>query len=263
MGRGFGIAAAVAHEVTREVAREAEALGYTSFWVNDTPGADGLAALAAAAEVTDRIRLGVGVVALDRRPPETVAADVVRLGLPQGRLWLGVGAGGDPKGLSRVRAGVEILHQHVSAPVIIGALGPRMSALAGEVSEGVLFNWQTPEFAVEAGQWVLDAATVADRPRPQLMAFIRCALLPQAGARLAEEAGRYGSFPKYAEHFARMGVDAGGTIIASDEPADLRAGMARHEAALDEAVVRAITADDTAASILELLRACAPTTGGL
>lgn len=262
MGRGFGIAAAVAHEVTRTVAREAEALGYTSFWVNDTPGADGLAALAAAAEVTDHIRLGVGVIALDRRPAETVAADVARLGLPQGRLWLGVGAGGDPKGLALVRAGVELLHQQVSAPVIVGALGPRMSALAGEVAEGVLFNWQTPPFAATSGEWVLEAATAASRPRPLLMAFVRCALLPQAGARLTEESGRYGSFPKYAAHFERMGVDARGTIVASADPAALRAGMAGHEAVLDEAVARAITASDDAESILELLRACAPSEGG-
>ncbi len=262
MGRGFGIAAAVAHDVTRQVAREAEQLGYTSFWVNDTPGGDGLAALAAAAEVTDRIRLGVGVIALDRRPPETVAADVARLGLPQERLWLGVGSGGDPKGLSRVRAGVELLHQQVSAPVIIGALGPRMSTLAGEVAEGVLFNWQTPEFASTSGQWVLDAAGAAGRPRPLLMAFVRCALLPQAEGRLTQESSRYASFPKYAAHFERMGVDARGTTISSTDPAELRAGMARHEAVLDEAVVRAITADDSAAAILELLRACAPSADG-
>lgn len=258
MGRGFGIAAAVAHDVTRVVAHEAEALGYTSFWVNDTPGADGLAALVAAAETTDRIRLGVGVVALDRRPPETVAEDVVRLGLPQERLWLGIGAGGDPKGLSRVRTGVERLHREVSAPVIVGALGPRMSALAGEVAEGVLFNWQTPAFAATSGQWVRDAADLAGRPHPLVMAFVRCALLPQAEARLAQESGRYGSFPKYAAHFERMGVDARGTTISSTDPAELRAGLSRHEEVLDEAVVRAITADDSAESILELLRACAP-----
>ncbi|MCO5176385.1 MAG: LLM class flavin-dependent oxidoreductase [Thermomicrobiales bacterium] len=262
MGRGFAIAAAVAHDVTRIVAREAEIHGYTSFWVNDTPGADGLAALAAAAEVTEHIRLGVGVVALDRRSPESIAEDVARLNLPQDRLWLGVGSGADRKGLSLVRNGVEVLHQSVTAPIIVGALGPKMSALAGEASEGVLFNWLTPSFAETAGTWVTDAAAEHGKPRPALIAFVRCALLPQAEARLEQESGRYGSYPKYAAHFQRMGVDARGTTVNSDRADVLQAGIAAHEAVLDEVVVRAITADDSAESILELLRACAPPAGG-
>src|SRR5439155_18306163 len=122
-------------------------LGYSSFWANDTPGADGLASLAAAAAVTTRIRLGVGVIALDRRPADDIADDVERLGVPQDRLWLGVGSGGDPRGLDLVRGGVERLHQRVSAQVIIAALGPNMCRLSGEVAEGVLYNWLTPEFA--------------------------------------------------------------------------------------------------------------------
>lgn len=262
MGRGFAIAAAVAHDVTRAVAREAEIHGYTSFWVNDTPGADGLAALAAAASVTERIRLGVGVVALDRRPAKSIAEDVVRLDLPQDRLWLGVGSGGDSKGLALVRSGVEELHGLISAPIIVGALGPKMSALAGEAAEGVLFNWLTPSFAETAGTWVTAAASERGRPRPALMAFVRCALLPQAEERLAQESGRYGSFPKYAAHFQRMGVDARGTTVNSDRADVLQAGIAAHEEVLDEVVVRAITADDSAESILELLRACAPPVGG-
>lgn len=262
MGRGFAIAAAVAHDVTRVVAREAEVHGYTSFWVNDTPGADGLAALAAAASETEHIRLGVGVVALDRRPPESIAEDIARLNLPQDRLWLGVGSGGDPKGLALVRHGVETLHQLVSAPIIVGALGPKMSALAGEAAEGVLFNWLTPNFAEKAGTWVTDAAARHGRPRPALMAFVRCALLPQAEERLAQESGRYGSFPKYAAHFQRMGVDARGTTINSDRLDVLQAGLAAHEEVLDEVVARSVTADDSAESILELLRVCAPPAGG-
>ncbi|HYI14380.1 MAG TPA: LLM class flavin-dependent oxidoreductase, partial [Thermomicrobiales bacterium] len=82
MGRGFGVAAAVSHNVIQEVAREAERLGYSSFWCNDTPGNDGLAGLAAAAAVTERIKLGVGVIPLDRRPPEIIARDLEALDVP-------------------------------------------------------------------------------------------------------------------------------------------------------------------------------------
>lgn len=258
MGRGFGIAAAVNRDVTREIAAEAERLGYSSFWVNDTDGADGLAALAAAAEVTSTIGLGVGVIPLDRRPGATIAADIELLGVPRERLLLGVGSGRDPKGLDVVRAGTAVLHEKVTSPVIVAALGPNMCALAGEVAEGVLFNWLTPEFAARSGAWVLDAAEKAGRPRPRLMAYVRCALLPEADARLREEAERYTSIGHYGEHFIRMGTSAYDTCVSGPDAATLQAGIKRHEAVLDETVVRAITADDSAASILPLLRACAP-----
>jgi alkanesulfonate monooxygenase SsuD/methylene tetrahydromethanopterin reductase-like flavin-dependent oxidoreductase (luciferase family) len=260
MGRGFGIAAAVAHDVAREVAREAERLGYSSFWANDTAGADGLATLAAAAEVTEQIKLGVGVIPLDRRPGDAIAAQLEALRLPPHRLLLGVGSGMDPKGLDRVRAGVAALRRRVSSTVVIAALGPNMSRLAGEVADGVLFNWQTPEFAARSGRWVLEAAEQAARPRPALMAYVRCALLPQSEARLREEAERYASIPKYAQHFERMGTSAYDTAVSSDQPIVLQEGISRHEAVLDETVVRAITPDDSAEHILALLRACAPST---
>lgn len=257
MGRGFGVAAAVDHDVIRQAAREAEELGYSSFWVNDTPGADGLAALEAAAGVTNQITLGVGVIPLDRRPADDIARDVTRLNLPVDRLLLGVGSGGDPS-VSKVREGVERLHELVHAPIIVGALGPRMTRMSGETGDGVLFNWQTPETAQQSGQICRDAAASAGRPHPRVMAYVRSALLPQADERLDVEANRYSRIPAYAAHFERMGVSARETAASGREPAALQATIAAHETALDETVVRAITADDTAESILELLRACAP-----
>lgn len=258
MGRGFGVAAAVDHGVVRDVAAEAESLGYSSFWVNDTPGADGLTALAAAAAVTERIKLGVGVVPMDRRPANTIADDVLSLGLPQDRLLLGVGSGGDSKGLTLVRSGVADLRSRLTCHIAISALGPNMCELAGEVADGVLFNWLIPSFAEHSGRIVLDAAEQAGRNRPELMAYVRCALLPGAEERLEVESGRYASFPKYAAHFERMGVSARNTCISSTDAATLQAGIAPHEAVLDETVVRAITADDGLGSIMELLHACAP-----
>jgi alkanesulfonate monooxygenase SsuD/methylene tetrahydromethanopterin reductase-like flavin-dependent oxidoreductase (luciferase family) len=257
MGRGFGVAAAVSHDVIREVAQEAERLGYSSFWCNDTPGGDGLAGLAAAAAVTERIKLGVGVIPLDRRPPAIIARDLKALDFPQERLLLGIGSGGDRR-VSKVREGIEQLHELVSAPVIVGALGPKMTSVGGAVGDGVLFNWQTPQTAQSSGQICRDAAEQADRPRPLVMAYVRTALLPQADARLDTEAGRYAKVPAYAAHFARMGVSARDTAVSGPDAATIQPMIAAHETSLDETVIRAITADDTAESILELLRACAP-----
>jgi alkanesulfonate monooxygenase SsuD/methylene tetrahydromethanopterin reductase-like flavin-dependent oxidoreductase (luciferase family) len=258
MGRGFGVAAAVDHAVVKQVAAEADRLGYSSFWANDTPGADGLEALAAAASATERIRLGVGVIALDRRPPDAIARDVERLDLPQDRLWLGIGSGGDPRGLDRVRDGIERLRERLSAPIVVAALGPNMCRLAGRAADGVLLNWVTPEYAARSARWVIEAAEATGRPRPALMAYVRCALLPKAEERLNQEAARYASFPKYADHFKRMGTSARDTCMSGLDAATLKAGIAPFERVLDETIVRAITAGDSAASLLELLRACAP-----
>src|SRR6185295_17205323 len=93
-GRGFGIAGALDIEVAARLAEAAEAAGYASFWANDTPGGDGLASLAAAAKRTTRIKLGVGVIPIDRSPAEQIASHVKELGLPEDRLLLGIGSGG-------------------------------------------------------------------------------------------------------------------------------------------------------------------------
>lgn len=256
MGRGFGIEAFVPLDIVKIVAAEAEALGYSSFWVNNPPGADGLASLAAAASVTDRIKLGVGVIPLDRHPAPEIVANASRLSLPMDRLLLGVGSGGDRKGLDRVRHGVEHLHAETTARVITSALGPKMTQLAGEVADGVLFNWFTPAFERRSGALVVDAARQAGRHRPLIMSFVRCGLLPQAEQKLEERSARYASIPQYARHFARMGVSARDTCVSGADAATLQAGIAAHEQVLDETIVRAITPDDSASSIVALLRAC-------
>ena len=77
--RGFGVAGALPHDVIRALAAAAEAAGYHTFWVNDTPHGDGLASLRAAAEVTSEILLGVGVIPLDRQPADVIARRVDEL----------------------------------------------------------------------------------------------------------------------------------------------------------------------------------------
>ena len=104
-GRGFGMAAALPSAMASVAAAAAEKAGYATFWVNDTPGSDGLERLAAAAAVTRTIGLGVGVIPLDRRPAATLIARVAELRLPLDRLILGVGSGASQGGLERLRAG--------------------------------------------------------------------------------------------------------------------------------------------------------------
>src|SRR5207245_1816885 len=104
MGRGFALFAGTPADVIRASAREVEALGYASFWVNHPGQTDGLAALALAAGETRRVDLGVGVIPLHTRGPASIVEGVRATYLPTARLLLGVGSP-NPKALARVRAG--------------------------------------------------------------------------------------------------------------------------------------------------------------
>ena len=258
MGRGFGIAASVDHDTMKRVAQAAEQAGYSSFWVNDTPGNDGLAGLAAAASVTSNIMLGVGVIPLDRRPADTIAADVQRLDLPQDRLWLGIGSSARKGGLDKVRSGAGELHNLLQCKVIVAALGPKMSAVAGEVGDGVLFNWLLPHYVAGSRERVESRAEAAGRSRPLIMAYVRSAIVPEAEERLNQEAARYTGIPNYAAHFERQGVEAAHTAVRGTNAAALQSRVKPYEAVLDETVIRAITVDDSVEKIMELLEATAP-----
>ena len=258
---GFGVAGGLDPEIVREIASEAERLGYTTFWANDTPSGDGLATLAEAAAVTSTIRLGVGVIPLDRQRPDAIVAKVSSLHLPGDRLTLGLGSGGASGGLTLVREGASAVRDATGARVVVGALGPRMTELAGEVVDGVLLNWLTPGQAERSGALTRAAARDAGRPEPWLYGYVRTALGAGAMDRLRSEAERYGRFPTYAAHFERMGVRAIDTAVASDDPEILRGGLAVYAAVLDETVVRAITQTDSLEAYQALLRAVAPREG--
>lgn len=254
MDQGFALFAGTASDILRAVAREAETLGYSSFWVNHPGAVDGLAALGQAARETRRIDLGIGVIPLHTRGPESIVAGVRASGVPAERLLLGVGSP-NPGALVRVRAGVTALRGELQARLVVAALGPQMCRLAGEVADAVLFNWLTPAHARASADWVRAGAAAAGRKPPRLYAYVRAALGGKAVARLAEEGARYAEIPAYASHFQRMGVKPVETAIAAERPADMSEALAQWRGVVDEMVVRAITAEETVDAYLALVRA--------
>jgi len=252
--KGFAVFAGVAPEIIRASAREAEARGFGSFWVNHPGPVDGLGSLAQAAAETQRIDLGVGVVPLHTRGAEAIVAGVRQHGLAPARLLLGVGSP-NPQALKRVREGVAAIRKSVTTRVVVAALGPKMCALAGEVADGVLFNWLTPEYARRSAELVRAGAKAAGRPMPRTYAYVRVALGPGAVDRLNDEGGRYAAIPAYGAHFERMGVKPVDTAIAATSPAGIQSGLAAWQGAVDEIVLRAIVAHDTVDDHLTLLRA--------
>ena len=257
MALGFALFAGTAPEVIGTAAREAETLGYSSFWVNHPGATDGLASLAIAAKETRRIELGIGVIPLHTREPESIADGARAQALPLDRLLLGVGSP-NPGALARVRAGVADLRARLATRIVIAALGPQMCRLAGEVGDGVLLNWVTPEYARRSADLVREGAAAARRPVPRIFAYVRLALGAASHDRLLTEGSRYASVPAYGANFDRMGVKPETTAIAAHTPEDITAALAKWQGAVDEVVLRAITAGDTLDETVALVRAARP-----
>jgi 5,10-methylenetetrahydromethanopterin reductase len=168
MGRG------IAGRVT-ECARAAERAGLGSLWIIEDyfdPGAYALAAAAAA--VTDRAVIGLGVVNPYTRHPALIAMETAALaGVARGRVVLGLGSSNRrwieqqmaipfKTPLRGLREGVEIVRQLLGGqrvtytgevfsvhdvalaappsapvPILLGVKGPRALTLAAEIGDGV------------------------------------------------------------------------------------------------------------------------------
>lgn len=246
----LGLPGATDPAILRVIAERAEQLGVHALWLNDTPTGDALAGLAAVAEVTTTLRLGVGVIPVDRRP----AADILRgaQGLPEHRLTIGIGSGGPTNALARVRDAVDELKQNSTAAIAIGALGPKMRTLAAEMGDAVLLNWLTPETATRA----MGDLRVSSGDRG-VRGILYARSIADAAARpaLIAEADTYAGFPSYAANFARLHIRALDTTI---DGTDGFAAAAPFEAAVDEVVLRAVTPSGSESELLHFLDVLAP-----
>ena len=122
----------------------------------------------------------------------------------------------------------------------------------------MLFNWLTPEYAKKSAELVREGAAAAGRPVPRIMGYVRVAIGPAAIDRLSDEADRYAKIPAYGANFTRQGLKPVDTGIAVQTPDAVAPALRKWEGAMDDVVVRAITAKDTLDETLALLRAARP-----
>jgi alkanesulfonate monooxygenase SsuD/methylene tetrahydromethanopterin reductase-like flavin-dependent oxidoreductase (luciferase family) len=239
--RGFGVAAGLDPDIARPLAERCAELGYGSMWSNDHPGAKGLETLAEFGVAAPALDLGVAVIALDRTPPETIAADIERLDLDPARLWLGVGAGFSKKPLTRMRESLPELREKLpGVRLVLAAMGPKMCALAGAEFDGVFFNWMTPEFAAGARTKVEAGAEEAGRDTPPVFGYVRTAVGPDAAKRLAKEESFYRDLhPGYRNHFDRLAEPEGTVGVAAPDSDAAKKALAAYTA-LDTVVVRGL-----------------------
>ena len=95
-----------------------------------------------------------------------------------------------------------------------------------------------------------------------MTAYVRVAMEPAAIERLTVEAARYGSYPSYAAHFRRFGVEAIDTTIGLEGHTEIAARLDRYAGTVDEIVVRAITGTETFEAYRDLAIATAPRSAG-
>src|SRR2546428_399546 len=161
----------------------AEGLGYESVWSIQTPaGRDTAMVMAAYASATSRIGIGTAVLPIQTRHPVAMAQMAATLDeLSCGRFHLGIGVShprtveemwrlAPAPPLETIREYLSILRsslhdgkvdfsgRHFAArleytvaarprlPLLIGAVGPRMLELAGELADGVLLWLCTPSY---------------------------------------------------------------------------------------------------------------------
>ena len=246
----------------------AEELGYESVWVAEGHGGDQFATLSACAVRTSRVQLGTAITSIYVRSIPTIAMAAASVDdLSGGRFILGIGSShkvqvvpehGVPFGkpLTKTRETVEIVRALLrdgavqydgetvrienfdfwftphrrEMPIYVAAVFPKMTALCGEVADGIILTRSTLKTGAAVRATIAEAAEKAGRD-PKDVAIT--SLLPTSVGETREEAfdamrpglAFYcGFFPRYnrlvaehgfadeaaaiAEAFARDGLDA-------------------------------------------------------
>ena len=252
------MAAGLDPDVAGPLAERCAELGYASIWSNDHPGALGLETLRVFADAAPELELGVGVMALDRHRPKEINGHIERLGIDRETLWLGVGAGFDSKPLTTMsRALPDLREQIPGVRLVLAAMGPKMCRLAGSAYDGAFFNWMTPEYAASARLNVEWGAGDVPRELPPVFGYVRTAVGPDAGERLAKEESFYRDLHAgYRNHFDRLGEPQGTVGVAAADTDEAQLLLAGYQA-LDVTVVRGL-ASATVEAMTAVAEAAAP-----
>lgn len=246
----FNSGAQLPMDAIPELARLAEAHGFDCAWGGEANNKDPTVMLAAIAAVTERLKVGSAVYHILGRTPATLALQAVGLDeLSAGRFLLGIGSSNPTIArwhgqtmdhpLGRVREYVAVVRaamrgeklnfdgKYFSAhnfkmafkpsprvvPIYLAAFGPKMTRLAGEISEGVLINMANPS---EIRRIVDEARAGAQEAGKDPMALeiickIRCSIAHSYGVAreaLSHALTYYALADYYRELLSRMGFAA-------------------------------------------------------
>lgn len=231
-----------------DLARRASQWGYRGCWLSEVQGPDAFTQLGVLADSTD-LELGVAVVPVQTRTAMMLGMSSVTLAqLSGGRFTLGIGASselivrdwaGQPfdAPLTHVRETVEALRPLLSGqrasykgryvevngyrphatpdepvPLFVGALGPKMLRLAGELADGVCLNQMGVEHVEEMLSHVAAGAEDAGRTLDGfgVVARLFCQVTDEPAE--ARETAKhifspYVATSVYAAHYRRLGFE--------------------------------------------------------
>jgi alkanesulfonate monooxygenase SsuD/methylene tetrahydromethanopterin reductase-like flavin-dependent oxidoreductase (luciferase family) len=237
----------------------AETLGYESAWVAEGHGGDQFATLAACTVQTSRIQLGTSITSVFVRTAPTIAMAAATVDtLSGGRFILGVGSShrvqveaehgvAYAKPLTRVRETVEIIRALLrdgrvqyegetiriegfdlwftplrrAIPIYASAVFPKMTALCGEIADGIILTRSTLATAPHVRELLTEGARRAGRDPNEIVVTT---LLPTAVRETRREAldalrpglAFYaGFFPRYNRLMAESGYPGEAAAIAA------------------------------------------------
>jgi alkanesulfonate monooxygenase SsuD/methylene tetrahydromethanopterin reductase-like flavin-dependent oxidoreductase (luciferase family) len=243
----FNSGASLPMDAIPELARLAEKHGFGCAWAGEANNKDPTVMLAAIAAVTERMLIGSAVYHILGRTPATLALQAVGLEeLSRGRFLLGIGSSNPTiakwhglaldRPLARVREYLEIVEKAIAGeklnyhgnfysseafklafkpsgrkiPIYLAAFGPKMTGLAGRVTDGVLINMANPDeirrIAREARQGAAEAGK--DPNRIEVICKIRCSVgeaYAPARAALSRVLTFYSLADYYRDLLGRMG----------------------------------------------------------
>ncbi len=233
-----------------QLAREAEASGYDSAWTAEVAGPDAVTTMTLLATTTERLRIASGIIPIQTRTPIVLGMTAATLGhLAPGRIALGLGVSsriiiGQWQGLpferplAQLKEAVTIIRMVLAGervnfegefyrlknfrllipppqpvPIYVGALGPRMLQLAGEIADGVLLNWIPPAAIPASIKQIEIGARRAGRSLEgfEIACFIRVSVTddPEPARQwLAREITGYCIVDSYARFFTASGFGA-------------------------------------------------------
>jgi alkanesulfonate monooxygenase SsuD/methylene tetrahydromethanopterin reductase-like flavin-dependent oxidoreductase (luciferase family) len=211
----FNSGAQLPMDAIPELARLAEAHGFDCAWGGEANNKDPTVMLSAIAAVTTRLKIGSAIFHILGRTPATLALQAVALDeLSGGRFLLGIGSSNPTIAkwhgqtfdhpLGRVQEYIEIVRAAMrgdklnfdgkfftaqnfkmafrptgrTVPIYVAAFGPKMTRLAGKISDGVLINMANPtEIRRIAEEVRLGAEEAGKNPAEmEIVCKIRCSI---------------------------------------------------------------------------------------
>jgi alkanesulfonate monooxygenase SsuD/methylene tetrahydromethanopterin reductase-like flavin-dependent oxidoreductase (luciferase family) len=240
-----------------ECIKLAEELGYESAWVAEGHGGDQFSILSACAVQTERILLGTSISSIFVRSVPTIAMAAASVDhLSGGRLILGLGSSHkvqvEPehgvvyrKPVQRMRESVEIIRtllrdgqvsyqgQEIAIasfdlwfeplrreiPIYLSAVFPQMLETCGEIAQGTILVWSTPESGRQSAEHVAVGARRAGRDPAEvdIVSLLPCSVAEdrrEAIDRVRPAAAFYaGFFPRYNRLMAESGFSEAAAAI--------------------------------------------------